>query len=52
MLEYGALFNSSFAEQLRDSWNSMVGFLGNLPFYWYIVIIIVLILLARLAIRS
>lgn len=52
MFEYGALFNSSLAEHLRDGWDSMIDFLGNLPFYWYIVIVIVLLLLAKLLIKS
>jgi len=52
MFEYGALFNSSFSEQLQDGWYRMAGFVGDLPFYWYIVIFVVLILLFKLFIKA
>lgn len=52
MLEYGILFNGSFAEQLRNSWYDFANLMRSVPSYWYLVAIALLILLIRLISRK
>lgn len=49
MFEYGALFNnSSFTEQLRNTWYVIASFFRETPFYWYIIALVLLVLFIRL----
>lgn len=48
MFEYGAIINKSSGGQLPDFWYELTSFFRGLPFYWYIVALIVFVLLVRL----
>ena len=49
---YSALIDDSLAKQLVATWNQLLHVLGNIPFYWYIVIIVCLAILIKLLIKS
>ena len=40
MIGYGALINSDLMDQLNNTLNSMVNTLKEVPFYWYIAVLI------------
>lgn len=52
MIEYGAIINNSFSEQLRISWNDFLLFLGDVPVYWYILAAVILAVLIKLLVKS
>jgi len=51
MLGYGALLDSSLGEKLRTAWQGLSNLAGDVPFYWYIVALAVLILSIKLLTR-
>lgn len=47
MFEYGALFDSSFAEQLHEALRAIINQLAGLPYYWYIIGLLLLALFVK-----
>lgn len=47
MFEYGALFDSSFAEQLQETLHAVINQLVGLPYYWYIIGLLLLALFVK-----
>jgi len=52
MLEYGALLNSSAGEQLHSAWYGLTNLLRDVPFYWYIVAIVLSVTLFKLLVKK
>lgn len=52
MIEYGALFNGSFAEQLGESFDSLVRLLSEISPLWYVGGIILFVLFVRMLTKN
>ena len=52
MIEYGAIIDNSFSEQLRSSWNDFILFLGDVPVYGYIIAALILAVLIKLLVKA
>jgi len=47
MVEYGALFDGSFAQQLHQIWLDICSFLSGVSIYWEIFALVIFIVLIR-----
>lgn len=47
MFAYGALIDSSFAEQVQHVWRDFIGQLGGVHNYWFIIFLVVLVLFLK-----
>lgn len=52
MVGYGALLNSDWVYELRNAVNSLLNTLKEVPFYWYIAVLLVMIVFFKLLIKK
>lgn len=52
MFGYGALLDSSLGEKLRTAWYGFSNLVSDVPFYWYLVALAVLILCIKFLIKK
>lgn len=52
MFGYGALLDNSMGEHLRSALYDFTNLLKGIPFYWYVIALIVLALLAKLLVKK